>query len=322
VLVVIVLWVALTLVAPSFAWTAVPVAFAALRVLPFGYAAGLVVTMTLVVGTAWSRITDGFDPTTVVGPIGVALVTVIAFRTLEQEARTRQHLLDDLTDAQADLAVAQRRAGALAERTRLSRDIHDSVGQGLSSINLLLRAAEQDWERRPDLAHAHVDTAAATARESLEEVRRVVRDLAPADLDGSSDALPAALRRVAEQAAPGLAEVRVHGTPVPLPPAVASALVRTTRGALANVVEHAAASRAVVSVTYDEGEVLVDVRDDGRGFAVKRVERGERAERGGRGHGLAGIRQRAVALGGRASVESAPGEGTTVSIALPTGGRG
>ena len=317
--VVVVLWVTLTLVAPSFAWTAVPVAFAVLQVLPFPYAVGVVVGMTAVVSVAWSRITDDLDPTVFVGPVGIALVTVLSYRALEREAHTRQALLDELTVAQADLAAAQRRSGALAERTRLSREIHDSVGQGLSSINLLLNAAEQDWDRRPEAAREHVAAAAATARDGLDEVRRVVRDLAPAGLDADAsgdtapEALPGALRRLVDSAAHGVdVQVRVHGDPVAVPTPVASALVRSTRGALANVVEHAGARRAVVSLTYHPDEVLLDVRDDGHGFdpALARAH-------GDRGRGLDGIRQRAADLGGSADVESSAGEGTTVSVRFP-----
>jgi len=322
--VVVVLWVSLTLVAPSFAWTAVPVAFAVLQVLPFPYAVTVVVVMTAVVSVAWSRITDDLDPTVFVGPVGIALVTVLSYRALEREARTRQALLDELTEAQADLAAAQRRSGALAERTRLSREIHDSVGQGLSSINLLLNAAEQDWDRRPAAAREHVAAAAATAREGLDEVRRVVRDLAPAGLDAddagqaSPEALPEALRRVAEGAAHGVeVQVRVHGDAVAVPSAVASALVRSTRGALANVVEHAGARRAVVSLTYHPDEVLLDVRDDGHGFDPARA-----AAHGDRGRGLDGIRHRAADLGGSADVESSAGEGTTVSVRFPLAAQG
>ncbi|WP_239780802.1 sensor histidine kinase, partial [Pimelobacter simplex] len=210
----VVLWGALTAVAPSFAWCAVPVAFAVLRVLPFPWAVGTVVLMTVLLTAAWQRITDGFDPVQVAGPIGVALVTVLAYRALDLESRARQDLLDQLVEAQAELAEEQHRTGALAERTRLSREIHDSVGQGLSSINLLLQAAEQSWDAQPATAREHVRTAAATARDGLDEVRRVVRDLAPADLAASAAALPDALRRAAEQADPGglPAEVRVDGT--------------------------------------------------------------------------------------------------------------
>ncbi|WP_243060640.1 sensor histidine kinase [Nocardioides sp. SR21] len=296
------LWATLTIVAPSFAWCAVPVAFAVLRVLPFGWAVGVVVAMTVVVTGSWLRITDGVDPVQVAGPISVALVTVLAYRALDLESRARQDLLERLADE-------QQRTGALAERTRLSREIHDSVGQGLSSINLLLQAAEQVWDVQPDAARGHVRTAAATARDGLDEVRRVVRDLAPADLVD----LPAALRRVAERAAPGLGvEVRVDGDPAEVPADVAEALVRTARGALANVVEHAAAQRVVVTLTYQGDEVVLDVRDDGRGFDPGLVR-----PRGTRGRGLAGIGDRAATLGGRADVESEPGEGTTVSVRFP-----
>ncbi len=311
-------WGALTLVAPSFAWTAVPLAFAALEVLAFGYALGLVVLMTVVVTAGWLRIVDDFDPTLVAGPAGIALLTVLAYRALAQESATRQRLLDDLVDAQDDLAAVQRRAGALAERTRLSREIHDSVGQGLSSINLLLNAAEQEWDRRSDVARSHVRTAAGAARAGLDDVRRVVRDLAPAEIAGqdSTEALPAALRRLESQAGSGVAvRVRIHGTPTPVPDELASAIIRTARGAMANVVEHSCADRADISLTYHADEVLLDVRDDGRGFDPARVAAGDL-----RGRGLPGISDRAASLGGRAVVESAPGEGTTVSMALPLRG--
>ena len=312
----VVMWGALTLVAPSFAWCAVPVAFAVLRVLPFGWAVATVIAMTVVVTGAWLRITDSVDPAQVAGPIAIALVTVLAYRALDLESRARQDLLDRLVEAQADLGEEQQRTGALAERTRLSREIHDSVGQGLSSINLLLQAAEQVWDTQPVAAREHVRTAASTARYGLDEVRLVVRDLAPTELavdGGTASALPAALRRAAEQAAPGVhVEVRVDGTAVPVPAEIAAALLRTARGALANVAEHAAAQRVAITLTYQVDEVVLDVRDDGRGFAPGRV-----VPKGSRGRGLAGIRERATTLGGHADIESAPGEGTTVSVRFP-----
>ncbi|KRC53498.1 MULTISPECIES: sensor histidine kinase [unclassified Nocardioides] len=307
----VVLWGLLTAVAPSFAWCAVPVAFAVLQVLPFSWAVGTVVAMTLLLTAAWQRLdgswADGVDPVQVAGPIGIALVTVLAYRALDLESRARQ--------------LAQAEVGALAERTRLSREIHDSVGQGLSSINLLLQAAEQAWDGQPSTAREHVRTAAATARDGLDEVRRVVRDLAPAELtdDRTGEALVEALRKAAAeavQASPGLdVAVRVHGSPVSVPPAVAAALVRTARGALANVREHAAAGRAAVTLTYQLDEVTLDVRDDGRGFDPSAV-----GPSGTRGRGIAGMRDRAAGLGGRTEVESAPGEGTTVSVCFPVRG--
>lgn len=313
-------WAALTLAAPSFAWTAVPLAFAALEVLAFRYAVGVVVLMTTVASLGWLRIVDTFDPTVVAGPVGIALVTVLAYRSLEQESISRQRLLEELVAAQEDLAAVQRRSGALAERTRLSREIHDSVGQGLSSINLLLQAAEQDWDRRPDLARSHVRSAASAARSGLDEVRRVVRDLAPAELEGadSIDALPAALSAIASRAEPVVRiQVRVHGVPLTVPVEIASALLRTARGAVSNVVEHSAARNAVISLTYHADEVLLDVRDDGTGFDLRRPRKA-----GLRGRGLVGIAQRTESLGGHVTIESTPGDGTTLSVAFPLDGGG
>lgn len=310
----VVLWGVLTAVAPSFAWCAVPVAFAVLRVLPFPWAVATIVGMTVLLTAAWQRISDGFDPVQVAGPISVALMTVLAYRALDLESRARQDVVDQLVEAQAELAEEQRRTGALAERTRLSREIHDSVGQGLSSINLLLQAAERAWDAHPETARRHVRTAASAARDGLDEVRRVVRDLARADLAADPDALPDALRRTADEAAPGglRVEVRIDGPPVIVPADVATALVHTARGVLANVREHAGATRVALTLTYHLDEVVLDVRDDGRGFDPARVR-----VTGTRGRGLAGLRDRAEALGGRADIESAPGEGTTVSVRFP-----
>ncbi|MFB9308528.1 signal transduction histidine kinase [Agromyces hippuratus] len=324
-----VLWALLTLAAPSFAWCAVPLGFAVLQVLPFRGAVTVVVLMTAVVTAAELRIADGVDPTVIAGPIGIAVVTVLVYRALQRESAARQALLDELTDAQHELLQAQHRAGALAERQRLSREIHDSVGQRLASITLLLAATEQDWERRPDLARDHVAVAAATARDGLAEVRRVVHGLPPVDLadDASGEALPSALQRlVDESVGPGAGpevSLHVHGDPVPLAADVAGGLLRSARGALANAIEHSGARRVAVTLTFLADEVRLDVRDDGTGFdadAVADASVPPHRGRTGRGRGLQGILDRAAGLGGRASIESSPRDGTTISIELPLEG--
>ena len=309
-------WFALVVVAPSFAWCAVPLAFVALRVLPFGVACAVVAAMVVTVALAWSGMRQVVDPTVLVGPACVAALAVVAYQALDRDARLRQRLLDDLGEAQSELADTQHRSGRLAERARLSREIHDSVAQGLSSINLLLQAAEQDWDRRPDTARGLVLQAARTAREGLDETRRLVRDLAadPQDVD----ALPSALAEIARQAQqPGglEVEVRVHGEQVPLTPETATALLRTARGALANVVEHAAAARATLTLTFEESSVSLDVRDDGPGFAPEALP--TTGDGGVRGLGLPGLRSRMRGLGGQLIVESAPGEGTVVAASVP-----
>jgi signal transduction histidine kinase len=110
-------------------------------------------------------------------------------------------------------------------------------------------------------------------------------------------------------------DVHFDGTPVDVSPDLATALLRTSRGALANVVEHAAARTATVSLTYQPDVVSLDVRDDGAGFDPRRA-----TATGSRGRGLAGIRERAEQFGGTLTVETAPGEGTALAFTIPLGG--
>lgn len=315
-------WFVLVLLAPSFSWIAVPLSFVALRVLPFSAAGAVIAAMTITVVVAWTRMQGELDLTVVTGPVCIAWLTVVAYRALEREVSSRQALLSELQEAQGDLAEAQHSAGMLAERARLSREIHDSVAQALSSINLLLQAAEQSWTSRPDAARGHVAQAAAAARDGLEEVRRVVQDLAPPELGatGSGPALISALRRTCDRAVRGRGvhvDVHVDGIPVDVPADVATALLRTARGALANVVEHAGATTATVSLTYQPDAVLLDVRDDGSGFDPARS-----ASAGNRGRGLSGIRARAEQFGGALAVETGTGEGTAIAFCIPLRGRG
>jgi signal transduction histidine kinase len=314
------IWFVLVVLAPSFAWLAVPLSFVALRVLPFAAAGAVIAFMTGSVVVAWTVMQGDLDLTVVTGPIAVAWLAVVAYRALEREAASRQDLVNELQEAQGNLAEAQHRAGVLAERARLSREIHDSVAQALSSINLLLQAAEQSWTSRPQAARDQVTQAASAARDGLDEVRRVVRDLAPPELGatGSAPALVATLRRSCERAVRGTdvrVDVHVDGTPIDVPSEVATALLRTSRGALANVVEHAAARTATVSLTYQPDVVSLDVRDDGSGFDPRRA-----TATGPRGRGLAGIRDRAEQFGGTLTVETAPGEGTALAFTIPLGG--
>ncbi|WP_432935585.1 sensor histidine kinase [Kribbella sp. CA-253562] len=312
----VVVWFGLVLLAPSFAWCAVPLSFVALRVLTFRPACAVVAGMVVVVVVQWTRMAERLDPTIVLGPACIAVLAVGAYRALERDAVARQLLLDDLHATQGDLADAQHQAGVLSERARLSREIHDSVAQGLSSINLLLQAAEREWDDRPAAAREHAAQAAATARDGLDEVRRVVRDLAPAELASAGrPALPGALRETCERLA-GVSgvdiRVQVHGTPVSLGPEVDTALLRTARGALANVLEHSAATTAVVTLTYQPDAVVLDVRDDGHGLAAN-----HRQADPDRGRGLAGIRERLSHLGGTLVLESEPGEGTALAASIP-----
>ncbi|MBK3587502.1 winged helix-turn-helix domain-containing protein, partial [Streptomyces sp. MBT57] len=199
------------------------------------------------------------------------------------------------------------------ERERLAREIHDTLAQGLSSIQLLLRAAERTL---PDQAPAtaHVRAAREAAQANLAEARSFVRALTPPDLEHGS--LAAALERLcARTTAPGLTvRFAVSGTPVELPTPYEVALLRTAQSALANTVRHAGAGRAEITLSFMDTSVALDVVDDGRGFDPSGAPVDER---GDGGFGLPAMRSRAATLGGTLSVESAPGQGTALAVTLP-----
>ncbi|MBB5954094.1 signal transduction histidine kinase [Saccharothrix tamanrassetensis] len=265
---VLVTWLALVWLAPSFGWCAIPLFFQCLRQLRPRHSVPIAAVLTLAVVFGQVRLADTVEPSLVLGPIGVAVITAAVFFD-------RRRLIHQ--------------AGVLQERQRLAREIHDTLAQGLSSINLLLELGDT---RR----------AAEVAKENLAEARRFVRDLSP--LQGRS--LEDALRGLCDR-------VEVHGEPYPLTVQTEVALLRVAQGALANVREHAEAHAVVVTLSYLGDAVTLDVCDDGRGFDPSAVTPGQ-----GRGFGLASIRGRVAELGGTLSVESAPGEGTALAVTVPT----
>ena len=256
-----------------------------------------------------------------------------------RDSQERQRLVDSLLHAQTEmaelqqeLARTQRESGAIAERTRLSRDIHDTIAQGFTSIGLLARGALQQEELQPDALQAGASQADARtrgaarrvleqidalARDSLVDVRRIVAALAPAELE--EGALAGAIARMLErlEAESGIStELRVDSPFPALPTAVEVAFLRTAQSALANVRQHAGASRVVVSLADAEHAVRLDIVDDGRGFDVPSWDRGGRALAAS-GYGLHSMRDRLRELGGGLVVESAPGDGTALSAFAP-----
>ncbi|WP_257136644.1 sensor histidine kinase [Streptomyces sp. f150] len=325
--VLVVVWMVLVVLAPSFAWCAVPLFYTGLRILPPRAALALVALLTVFVVAAQLRLADGFDPNLVLAPPAVAAVATAVFvhmqrqavRQRELAARQRE-LIDDLLRTRRELAATERREGTLAERQRLSMEIHDTLAQGLSSQQMLLQAADRTWSADPDAARRHVRTATGIAERNLAEARRFVHDLAPADLaegGGLEAALHALAARESAQAEGALTvHCHVEGTPhAPLPDRVQSALLRIAQGALANVREHSGATAAGLTLTHLDDRVVLDIGDNGRGFTAE--PQGVRGAGTVRGHGLPAMRARVRQLGGTLTIESAPGEGTVLSAEVP-----
>jgi signal transduction histidine kinase len=209
--------------------------------------------------------------------------------------------------------VEARLAAVLAERGRIARDIHDNLAQGLVAISWQLECAGDTLPAAPEAAREHVETARALARSSLGEARRSLWDLRPSQLEGGD--LASALAQAAGRPRPGgqtRVEVEVRGQPVPLRPTVERNMLQIAKEAIANAERHAGARSVRVSLAFDAGELRLSVEDDGSGFEADR-----QAWRSRRHFGLLGMSERAQELGGRITIDSQPGAGTRVAVALP-----
>ncbi len=318
-------WLVLVASSAQTVWLAFSLWLLAGHFLAWGWAISYaLIVLGVVVGAPWLA-SGSLSLAEVLGPSIGAIFALAASKgqvQLVNVALERQRLLDSLWAAQQEtealhtqLVATQRASGVLAERARLSRDIHDTLAQGFSSILLLARSGRMlspEAQLRDLLARIE-DTAA----DNLAQSRRIVAALAPRDLDEAG--LPAALRRllVAFTDETGVAHrLRVLGDVVGLPIAVEVALVRTTQGALANVRTHAQAGLVVVSLLGEQDEVRLDIVDDGCGFDPARLP--ARPPTGSSaGYGLSSTRARLRELGGGLDVESAPGEGTALSAHVP-----
>ena len=248
------------------------------------------------------------------GPLG-ALALATGRPLLEGRTRTLLRGVGDLVGLAlrtARLSEEGRELAVLEERTRLAREIHDTLAQQLTAIVLQLEAAEVFLDRDDSRGRQVVVSARDQARSALAEARRSVWDLRPAPLDHTG--LAAALRHEARrwQARTGIgARVRTQGLPAPLAldPQTEVALFRIAQEALANVARHSHAGRVDIRLELRSGVLRLIVRDDGDGFAVGARSPGR--------FGLVGMAERARLAGARLEIESSPGSGTRVTVRLP-----
>ena len=208
------------------------------------------------------------------------------------------------------------RLGAVEERNRLAREIHDTLAQGLTATGLQLESAEAllDHGAGAERAREPLRRALSLTRSNLDEARRSVLDLRAAPLEGRS--LPEALKTLVDrwEAETGVATrfKAINGSR-PLPPRVEVALYRICQEALTNAARHARASRVTVRLASTPDQVRLVVQDDGRGFDPSGVQDDR--------HGVVGMRERAATIGGFLGVESSSNEGTRVEVEVPLGGQ-
>ncbi|MFB8774174.1 GAF domain-containing sensor histidine kinase [Streptomyces broussonetiae] len=222
-----------------------------------------------------------------------------------------QHAAIALTNAR--LYERSRELTIVEERSRLAHELHDAVSQKLFSLRLTAQAATALVDRDPARAKGELHQVAALAAEAADELRAAVVELRPAALD--EDGLVATLRtqiQVLDRAHTARVTFTARGVRA-LPASQEEALLRVAQEALHNALRHSGAEHVDVTLERRGGGAVLRITDDGIGFDPGTVRHA------GRHLGLVSMRDRAGGVGGRLTVQSAPGKGTTIEMEAPGG---
>jgi PAS domain S-box-containing protein len=246
----------------------------------------------------------------VTGFIGIRFTLRRGFRQEEIELTRALAHQATLAIQLTRLSAQSRQSAVMAERNRMARDIHDTLAQGFTGVIVQLEAAgEAMSQSRTARVSDHLNQAGELARESLREARRSVQALRPQALEGKQ--LSEALKDLAKKMTAGTtvkAEFTLQGKRRKLPPEWETNLLRIGQEVLTNVLRHARANEFKVLLVFDSSEIRLELRDNGCGFDPQRKHEG---------FGLQGMRERAEGMGGRLTIQSAPVQGTAISIVLP-----
>jgi signal transduction histidine kinase len=239
--------------------------------------------------------------------IAVPLLTIIAW--LIGNSIRQAH-------ARAELVRAQAAAQAgMAERLRIARELHDMVAHSIGIIAIQAGSGHRVFDARPDEARDALATIEATSRETLSGLRRMVTGLRRADPHPGPGQEPlgpapglADIERLAAMTLDAGVKVDVdwHGSREPLPADIDASAFRIIQEAITNVVRHAGTSQCQVSISQHDGQLSIEVTDNGRGGSTA-----------GPGYGITGIRERAILLGGDSGAGPRPGGGFRVTARLP-----
>ncbi len=245
--------------------------------------------------------------------LGVMNVASPGWRSLSPEDLELLYTIGDLLSVAVERARLFDRSasyGAVEERNRLAREIHDTLAQGLTAAALQLESADAMLDPGSEKVRKPLLRALSLMQSNLEEARRSVLDLRAAPLEGRplSEALKVLVERWSAQTGTETGYEAVNGGR-PLPPRIEAALYRVCQEALTNVASHAEADRVTVRLVSTLAEVRLSVEDDGRGFDASETS----ADR----HGLIGMEERIQILGGTLDVTSLLRVGTKILATVP-----
>jgi signal transduction histidine kinase len=237
------------------------------------------------------------------GQIATSLENARLYEVVQEREAQLEELVRRLVNAQEQ------------ERGRIARELHDETGQKLTALAMGLAAVDASLAGEPARAQDLVRNLREVADQSITELRNIMADLRPAQLDDLG--LVPALRWYVGQYTSRHPELNVilsaDRMPKRLPPGLETVLFRAAQEALTNIARHAHASQVTIELSQTAGGVRLSVTDNGIGFDVSAPPKYER----GSGLGLVGMRERVALVGGTCTIQSAPGQGTRVIIELP-----
>ena len=232
--------------------------------------------------------------------IALAVIWTQTRRRLREAARTRE-------------AAHSQFKAVIGERTRMAREIHDTLAQGFAGISVQLEVLNDRLGALPGDTHRHLDLARELVRSSLDEARRTVWNLRAQTLE--ENGLPDALDRLGRQLTDGSKiafTLRVEGVVRTLPADVENNLLRIGQEAITNAVRHSDACLMTLSLAYRADDVRLDVSDDGHGFDPANIHPLRRG-----GFGLSGLRERVEEMHAQLEIHSAADSGTHIQITVP-----
>lgn len=237
------------------------------------------------------------------------LARMVPYRTLDDridgvvltfvDITTRKHTEEVRIGLEHELAI-------LEERNRMARELHDTLAQGFTAVKLQMDAAELALKENPDEVQARIVRCRDIALQSVLEARRSITDLQSPVIENG---LVAALDRLAMQTSNGIkVQCAITGNPHPMPARVESELYRIGQEALTNALRHSQARSILLAIDYGASENQLRVQDDGLGFDQEAPYDG---------FGITGMRERARRIGGRLTISSPSGHGTTITVIVP-----
>jgi signal transduction histidine kinase len=250
---------------------------------------------------------------TVLNVILVIAIYVLARREIVQRERIRRTLEDQVRERTAELSELSSNLQNVQEeeRARLAHDIHDELGSILVTAKMDLSWVYSRLKDRDPVLSQKLARAMGSLDEGVDIKRRIIEDLRPTVLD--SLGLGAALDWYVNhtcQRGNLKCELSINPADIQLPNAISIALFRILQEALTNILRHAKATNAWITLEQDKGGLTFVIRDDGIGLSSGSEQRKL-------SHGILGMRQRITSLGGQFQIGGAPGTGTTIRIFVP-----